>query len=145
MRTALLYLVLVGAPLCGLLFVLHLGGRLEAPPDVAGTWRVERGGTCGLRQGDPIEIVQSGQFVQVSLPDRPDMDGRLQRGELRVLGGAIATSSPGCSTGRFELVVRPERGRLIGTGGVPGCGGCVPQTIVAERVVEPVPEGATAR
>jgi len=137
--------MLVGAPLGGLLFVLHLGGRLEAPPDVAGMWQVERGGTCGLRQGDPIEIVQSGQFVQVSLPDRPDMDGRLRNGELRVDGGAIATSSPGCSTGRFELVVRPERGRLIGTGGVPGCGGCVPQTIVAERVVEPVPEGATAR
>lgn len=133
MRTALLYTALVGLPVLGLLGVLHLGQRLEAPPVVGGAWEVTRGGTCGLRLGDPIEIVQSGQFLQVTLRGRPAINGRLRGNELRARGGARATASPGCSAGLFELVVRIERGRLIGTGGVVGCGACPPRTVVAER------------
>lgn len=139
MRTVLTYLFLVGVPFLGVLAVLHAGQRLEAPPSMAGTWRVVDGETCGLRAGDVFRVVQSGRYVVVALQGRPDLEGTYHGGEMRAVGGARAASAPGCAGGQFEFVVRPVQGvvpRLEGTGGVVGCAGCPPRPIVAVQVAD---------
>lgn len=135
LRTALIYVALVGLPVAGLVAVLQAGKRLEAPPALRGTWRVEEGAACGVRQGDTFEVVQSGQFVVVSLDGRPPMDGRLRDGVLRARGGARSASTPGCGQGQLELALRPGAGaRLLeGTGGIVGCSACPPRPFVAVR------------
>ncbi len=75
MKVVGLYLVLVGAPLAGLMGVLSVGGGLEAPRAVGGVWRFEVV-RVGAPHADSLErllpaeqptlkLVQSGARVEV--------------------------------------------------------------------------------
>jgi hypothetical protein len=134
-RSIAVYALLVGLPLVGLLGVLRKGHDLEAPPPVDGTWWVNVGASCGLSGGERLEIVQSGQYVAVSLADREPLQGRFRDGVLRARGGARESFAPGCSEGQVELVLRlgEDAGRLEGTGGIEGCSACPPRPISAVR------------
>lgn len=135
-RSLAVYSILVGLPLLGLLAVLRQGRYLEAPAAVGGTWQVDVGTSCGLTAGDQLEIVQSGQFVAVSLQDREPLQGRFQNGTLTARGGAREAFAPGCSEGQLELVLRlsADASNLEGTGGIDGCSACPPRPIRAVRL-----------
>ncbi len=134
-RSIAVYAFLVGLPVLALLGVLQQGRQLQAPPAVDGFWQIDQGAACGLAAGDRFEIVQSGQYVAVSLEDREPLRGRLNDGVLRARGGARESFAPGCSEGQLELAFRlgPDNGRLTGTGGFEGCSACPPRPIRAVR------------
>ncbi|HEX8385006.1 MAG TPA: hypothetical protein VF576_02425 [Rubricoccaceae bacterium] len=138
MKSVLLYVALVGLPTLGVLGVIRLGGLISPPPAVGGLWRVEGGGAACVVPGDGVfEIVQSGEYVHVSVPGRSDVAGRLVRGVLRAQGGARAGISPGCAQSAVTIRARVGQGvaeRIEGTMGVPGCGGCPPAAFSAVRV-----------
>ena len=140
-KSALLYLALVGLPTLGVLGVIRLGGLITPPPAVGGTWRMEgRGAACVVPGDGVFEIVQSGEFLHVAVPGRVDLPGRLVRGTLRAEGGARDEVSPGCARGAVALRARVGQGvseRIEGTIGVPGCDGCPPEAFTAVRVVAP--------
>lgn len=81
MRFALVYALMVGAPLLAMMLVLRVGDRLVAPPSVGGEWQLE--GAPG--QEDLLQVVQSGAAVELrwsALEGRGQLsEGRLQ-GEL---------------------------------------------------------------
>jgi hypothetical protein len=139
-RAVLLYLFLVGLPVLGLLGMLHVGQRLEAPPVLSGTWRIEQGGTCGLQVGETFEVEQSGQFLVLGLPGRPPFEGRIRGGVLRAQGGARSSATPGCAGDAVDLRLRgdgPRPARLQGIGGVTACAECPPRPIEVLRVGPP--------
>lgn len=86
MKPLLVYAALVGLPVAGLAAVLHAGGALQAPPSIAGEWRIE-----GLPQATVPEprftISQSGTQVRLEL------FGREYRGTLR--GDSLVVRSDG--------------------------------------------------
>lgn len=141
MKSALLYVALVGLPVLGVLGVVRLGGLITPPAAVGGTWRMERRGAACVVPGDGVfRIVQSGEFIHVAVPGRADLPGRLIRGVMRARGGARAGISPGCAQAAVTLRARTGQGvseRIEGTIGVPGCGGCPPTAFSAVRVVPP--------
>lgn len=130
MKTALLYLALVGAPIALLLGVLQVGGLAEAPPAIGGTWRLERA-SCAVPEG-ALRIEQSGEFVQVSAARRPDAVARLRGGVLRT-----GASAPAACDGPLTVEARVGKDeRIAGTLGVAGCAACPPAAFVAVREVE---------
>lgn len=136
MKLPLLYLLLVGLPLAGLLAVLRLGSGIEAPPAVGGAWRVVAGGRCSV-PGRLFRVEQSGRFVHVVLPGRSDIPAALIGPTLTALGGARADVSPGCASGAVQMRLRADgrvARRLVGTAGVPGCAACPESRFVAVRV-----------
>ena len=154
MKSALLYIVLVGLPVLGVLGVLRLGERIVPPTAIGGEWRVEGGGRTCVVPGGRFRIEQSGEFVHVVIPGRTDVPGRLRGGVLNAAGGARDETSPGCGQSAVRIRVRVGTGiadRIEGTAGVPGCAGCPLAAFAAVRVSESgVEEGestgpATAR
>ena len=141
MRSVLLYVALVGLPALGVLGVIRLGGMISPPPAVGGTWKMEEGGAaCGVPGPVLFGIVQSGEYLQVVVPGRADVPGRLIRGDLRAEGGARGEVSPGCARGAVAIRARVGQGvsqRIEGTIGVPGCAGCPPSAFSAVRVEAP--------
>jgi hypothetical protein len=131
------YLILVGLPAAGVFGVLGAGRQLEAPPDLAGNWRVDSGATCGLGSGDTFRIVQSGRFVQIEIAGRPPLEGRLDESTLRAAGRVRETSAPGCRNGRLSVRFRlsEDGGRLEGTGGVENCSACPARPISAVQIM----------
>jgi hypothetical protein len=136
-RAVAAYILLVGLPAAGVFAVLGAGRQLEAPPDLAGLWRVDSGATCGMGTGDVFRIVQSGRFVQIEIPERPPLEGRLDESTLRAAGRVRETSAPGCRNGRLNVRFRlSDNGdRLEGTGGVENCTACPARPISAVQVV----------
>ena len=64
LRTAALYLALVGLPALGVAATLRVGSRIDAPPSVGGTWRVvPPADGCALAAG-ALEIHQSGARLE---------------------------------------------------------------------------------
>jgi hypothetical protein len=75
MKSLLLYLLLVGLPVAGVLGILHAGRGLQAPPAIGGAWRTDASG-----QGPAAEIVlaQSGEHVEVAVAGGPRLRGRVR-------------------------------------------------------------------
>ena len=86
MKPLLAYAALVGLPLAGLVAVLHAGRDLQAPPSIAGEWRIEFLPTAAV-EPPRFTISQSGTHVQL------EMFGREYRGALRG-GTLVARSGP---------------------------------------------------
>ena len=141
MKTALLYVLLVGLPVAGLFAVLQIGGLAEAPPAVGGAWRVTRGAACD-RPAERLEVVQSGQFVSVSALGTENVPARLTGDVLRT----EASEPSGCAgTAVLEARAGQEVAeRLEGTLGVPGCAACPVAAFTAVRSAE-APAAAPAR
>ena len=79
MRAVLLYLVLVGLPVLGILGLLRVGQTLSAPTSLAGSWNAQLNvpGPPGSSAGDPLvhpgptvlSITQSGPRVFLTFDD----------------------------------------------------------------------------
>lgn len=137
MKLPLLYLLLVGLPLAGLMAVLRLGTAIEAPPAVGGPWKVVEGGRCSVPDS-LFGVDQSGRFVHVVLPGRPDIPARLTGPALAADGGARTDVSPGCASSAVRIRLRADgrvARRLVGTVGIPGCAACPETRFEAVRVV----------
>ncbi|HEX8299802.1 MAG TPA: hypothetical protein VF594_11640, partial [Rubricoccaceae bacterium] len=87
MKSALLYIILVGLPLLGVFAVLRLGEAAEAPPAVGGEWRVVEGAQCAVPDST-IRIEQSGKYVHVLIAGRAEMTARIAGDALAADGGA---------------------------------------------------------
>ena len=136
MRSVVLYFLLVGVPVLGVLGMLRLGERIVATPAVGGTWQVEGGALCAVPERT-FRVEQSGTFLRVLLPGRVGLPARLARGMLSADGGARSDISPGCRNGDVRLRARVGAGvpdRIEGMVGVPGCAGCPMAAFAAVRV-----------
>lgn len=140
MRILPLYLLLVGTPLLGLIGLLRVGERLEAPPSVAGTWNVDSAFTRAVERGcfpsafaeaTTLEVTQSGRFIRLTANDPAAtlFEGRLTDGGLVARGIRVAPASPTCTAPRpAELRLRLIDGdgvqQLAGSWGLPTCVAC---------------------
>jgi Kef-type K+ transport system membrane component KefB len=131
-RVWLIYLITLGVCAAGTWLVLFAGGRLEAPPEIAGTWRV----VADASGAEPAMMVleQSGRFVRATVAGAPPEDltlevsadasgGRL----LRLVGSATElTLAPSGAGGAYRLERRAT------------CAGApAPTTGTAERIAGP--------
>ena len=132
MKTALLYVLLVGLPVAGLFAVLQVGGLAEAPPAVGGAWTLSRGAACD-RPTERLDVVQSGVFVSVSALGVADVPARLAGDVLQTEPGPT-----GCDGAvRLEAHAGQEVAeRLEGALGVPGCAACPVAEFTAVRLAE---------
>jgi hypothetical protein len=93
LKTIVLYLLMVGIPLLGVLMILKLGSGLKAPTSVGGDWQLAVADSPGcLLPGAAAEptvlrITQSGADLQLSLRDQPGpkLAARLDGQSIRVV------------------------------------------------------------
>lgn len=137
MKTALVYLALVGAPLLGLLGILRAGERIVPPHHVGGEWRVDAPFATALRGPCPelafgtggarLDVSQSGPRARLALGDAAGttLDARL---DGVTLVAATAEGSPACRGRGLRLeatLLRPDgEPQLAGAATVPGCSRC---------------------
>lgn len=130
-RSIVTYLLLVGVPLAGLLWILDRGEQHVAPPAIKGAWSVD-GQLTRCLGAQPTELVfeQSGRFVHVTLGAAKG-DARLDDAHLRATlvehGGACGTIE---IVGDFDEVAEQFTGRASST----GCEACSEVSVVARRV-----------
>ena len=159
-RTVLLYLVLVGLPLAGLLGILRVGRALTPPPPIGGEWVVETALPAGLPEScaarlrpaarqPALTLSQSGIYLSLTLRGEKGaatLDGRLREDSLFASAEPRArTASRGAECEaldglRLDAALQHSPGgaaRLNGTLAVPGCGGCAPARFTAVRASAP--------
>jgi len=142
MRILPLYLLLVGTPLLGLVGLLRVGERIEAPSAIAGTWAVDSAFSRAVERGcfprafaeaTAFEITQSGRFVRLTANDAAatTFEGRLDGGALVARGARAAptTALPQCAAPRateLRLRLLDDAGtqQLAGSWGLPECAAC---------------------
>jgi hypothetical protein len=138
------YICLVGFPLLAVVEMLDLGHNLQAPPDIAGSWKMEAQAgawqpTCAKPSSAPVlDISQSGKFLILSLPGFQG-SGVLETGS-RVSGDLLPVAD-GC---RGNLPLHLEAtlpalatGRIAGIIRAAGCDTCAPVSFAADRVKVP--------
>lgn len=119
LRTAALYLMLVGLPGLGVAAALQVGRGLTAPPSVGGTWQIATGeGGCD-RAGGTLGIAQSGRRLD-ALYTPGDRAPIPLRGHLR--GDTLTLDGPatGCDRVRAR-VTGAERVTATVQAGACGC------------------------
>ncbi len=147
MRSISLYLVLVGAPLLGLLLILRAGERLVPPRSIGGTWElddrsVEQLGTAcpsfEFRERPAVLVVaQSGTRAEVKLADRRrtslavTLDGDSLAGALDLAPGRGCAAGPVAFRARVAGAAGAER--MTGTLGAVDCAQCPAAGFVAVR------------
>lgn len=94
MKAVLIYLVLVGIPVAGVIGVLRMGRDIIPAPSVGGTWSatIRRDSACGSPAVDDtatVVVSQSGPRldIQFSRPDLVDLRGRIYGTHFSVSGG----------------------------------------------------------
>ncbi|MCC6642500.1 MAG: hypothetical protein IT386_15175 [Deltaproteobacteria bacterium] len=151
MKIVLLYLVLVGLPVLGVVGILRLGGRLGAPPDIGGVWRAEIAPAAQLvppcvelaPDAPAFDVEQSGVHADVTLndPARTRLEAIL-RG-TRLWGRAaslpmLGTARAACPQAPLELaadfIMDGRVAQLAGQLWAGGCAACAPVSFRAERV-----------
>jgi hypothetical protein len=141
-RPLVLYPVLVGVPALGVLAVLRVGARLEAPPSVGGAWSVEAAAravdpACAARLAPAaLRVTQSGTHLSLAWggPRAATLRGTLDGAALSAVeagpGGA------GCA-GPLRVEARLGAGRvpatMEGTVSVDGCAACARSAFHATR------------
>jgi hypothetical protein len=146
MKSLVLYLVLVGSPLLGLLGILRAGERIVPPRLMGGEWELEPSvvheglATC-FEQGSGDEswsVSQSGTRAEILLPSRPRLR---MSGEIRgdsLVGTAIDGRTSICPLGlmRIRAELRESEGAefLHGTLSRDDCAPCSPMPFVARRI-----------
>jgi hypothetical protein len=111
LRTALVYLLLVGLPAAGVAAILYLGEALTPPPRVGGVWAVDAPGAAGCLDVPPgweLTLHQSGRWLEAELPTARrerlratlDPDGAFR-------GRRDLPATDRCPAGELRLVVRP--------------------------------------
>jgi hypothetical protein len=145
-RSVLLYLILVGIPLSGLLGILRGGEQITAPRAIGGSWELDPesagqlAGSClGLPTGlAQLELVQSGTRAELRLPGRSArVISIVLRGD-QIGGRLLAPASSPCAEQPLGLSGRisQEDGvqRLTGTIEAPGCAACAAAAFTAVRL-----------
>jgi hypothetical protein len=143
-KESVVYLLFVGIPLLGLLFVLQLGRRITPTISVGGHWTIDPQGQLAAAlpcsgpaapvQGLPIEIQQSGRHLSmvVGNGDAPPLRGRIAS------SGLVATAPSGGRVIRLSAEIdrstKPETmvGALV-LGECPSGGGADPPPQVPFR------------
>ena len=147
MKTLLIYLLLVGAPLLGLLGILRAGERIVPPRHVGGAWAVEPAFAAALRAACPdlvfpaagptLDVSQSGTRAVVTLndPAATPLDARL---DGDALSAATAEGSAACGGRGLRLTAMLQENssppRLDGALTLPGCPSCAPVPLRAARL-----------
>jgi hypothetical protein len=104
MRSILLYISLVGAPIVGMVGAIHLGRGLTAPASAGGVWRVELNGLTGdiRRCNDTptpeplaLQIIQSGRRIAISVGDEKKIAavGELRESTLTAVGDRLEVNA----------------------------------------------------
>ncbi|MEP7324688.1 MAG: hypothetical protein ABI836_01960 [Gemmatimonadota bacterium] len=95
MRGVVIYLLLVGIPVAGVIGVLEVGRRITPPPFLGGTWAlaISADSSCGgPAPADSLTMVisQSGTHIAVNFPGStlPELKGRAMGDSIRVAGNA---------------------------------------------------------
>src|SRR5690349_6504027 len=132
-KSIVTYLLLIGIPLAGLLWILDYGAGLEAPPAIEGDWKVEAPLTeCLGTQPSTLSLHQSGRFVQVKLGEA---SGKAQLNDDQLHAKVVESGGP-CTglefEGSFDAATEQFTGRMTGT----GCAACRDIDLVAKRVQE---------
>lgn len=152
MKALLLYFALVGTPVAGLLLILRVGERIDAPPAVSGTWVVDDAFARAARrscvpldfpdQSPSLTISQSGRYLRLQFNDagRTAMPGTLHAGTLttrQVLptgeGAGRACGAATLTELRLRLVKGVGGDRLSGHWTSPECEVCPALDVVAIR------------
>ena len=107
MKSVVIYLILVGIPIAGVIGILRVGQRLTPPPYVGGTWAVTIRPDSGCHPTAPNDSVtmvvsQSGPHIAVSFDNDslPKLSGRAYGRYFRVAG----------SSGQVDLHAAVKRG-----------------------------------
>jgi|GEM_PF-2719768 len=137
MKTILVYMVLVGVPLLGLLGILRAGERMVPPRHVGGAWEIADSSATGLQSlcpglgfpgmGAAIDVSQSGTRARVVLNDSlaTPLDARIE--------GLMLTARPEREAGAYAgrelrlaaaLDTLADPMALRGTVSVAGCDAC---------------------
>ena len=129
LKTAAVYLVLVGAPLLGMFAVLHWGASLQPPAHIGGAWSVEQ--ACSAVP-TPTELVvdQSGKFLRAKLSAGVVGRGRLEGDRITA---TVVSNVGACSGEELAVDARVEGERLVGTIRGATCSACPASTFVAGR------------
>ncbi len=144
MRLIILYILLVGAMLAGLLEILHVGEKMKAPIDVSGNWTIEKQ-TQSKIQSNCMNIIfskhnagfnieQSGKFLELTFSDASNtkLEGELENDSLKFIGTVPSGSGISKSCGnklqvelKLKLIKKassPEE--FIGVWTTPNCNIC---------------------
>jgi hypothetical protein len=133
MKTIAIYVLLVGAPLLGLLGILRAGERIVPPHHVGGEWELDPAFAAALRAACPdvvfpaagpaLDVSQSGTRAVLTLNDTAGavLDARL---DGVALSAASDRASPACGGRGLRLAATlrpdPRAPELRGTATVPG-------------------------
>jgi hypothetical protein len=138
MKAVLHYFFLVTAPILGILALLHLGSRLQAPASIGGEWHLELTPSAINEAGcatllDPavqpsLEILQSGTHLILELNIGEEMS---LRGRLDNL--AITTIQPDTAVFQATVDRQSEPDRLAGNLTFPNCGQLLTFTGIRQR------------
>jgi hypothetical protein len=91
-RATLVYVIMLVACAGGLWVILRVGNRLQAPPDLSGTWEISpipgAAAAAPAELGRTMTVEQSGRYLQVRFAGGLAADLRLA--EAPVVSGATA-------------------------------------------------------
>jgi hypothetical protein len=144
MRSFLLYAVIVGLPVAGIVTVLESGADLKAAPSLAGTWVVESQpaqdcAEMASPQTLTLAIQQSGVAVTIALPEDGwrQLSGRIEWGgetpaRVSASAGGADRSPTRITELRAELTAAEQR-TLEGVLHMRACGAVREQAFRATR------------
>jgi hypothetical protein len=129
LKSAALYLLMVGVPLLGLVAILHWGESIAPPPHVGGAWSIEAA-CSGVPPESGLVVDQSGRFLRAKFRDGIAGKGRLEGDRFT----ATVTATVGACSGQdLAIDARLEDERLVGTIQGPQCSACPASDFVAGR------------
>ncbi len=133
LRSAALYVVLVGLPFAGLLIILHQGKALVPPPTIGGEWTlpsgVEQLSCLGLDTANAMRIEQSGRYLRVHV------GGAVTEGRIHedLISAQFQSPSGHCAGLGATLEASKVEDRLVITLRAPDCNACADVTFDAQR------------
>jgi hypothetical protein len=145
MKSVLLYLVLVGTPLLGLLGIIEAGERLTPPQSVGGDWQLADesaralAGWCAAgpvaRPPTTLTVSQSGTYLELAFDGRPKRSLSARLDGDAITGAFALPDWASCPGHRALLRARVGDGdRMIATlRGDAACPGCPALQLEATR------------
>lgn len=125
-KSLAVYVALVGLPLAGLVAILRGGAGLQAPPPIAGEWRIQGGPLAIDADSRVLTVSQSGEHVDVALGSlslRGRFTGDSLNAERRGMNdGSFGPCPPHVRLrARIDTAARPRRMVGLVGGRAAGC------------------------
>jgi hypothetical protein len=133
LRSAMLYVALVGLPFAGLFIIMQQGKALVPPPSVGGEWTLspdlDQLSCLGLDTTNTMTIEQSGRFLRVHV------GGVVTEGRIHdeLLSARLQAPSGSCVGQDASLEATAVDERLVITVQAPSCDACADVTFDAHR------------